>query len=70
MGCLPLIITQSRSTASICSQSVSASTLFFIRYGTRPRHGGVGGIDGGGGGGEFEEQGKVDSVMVQVSSGG
>lgn len=38
-------------------------------YGTRPRHGGVGGIDGGGGGGEFEEQGKVDSVMVQVSSG-
>ena len=38
-------------------------------YGTRPRHGGVGGIDGGGGGGEFEEQGKVDSVMVQVSEG-
>ena len=29
MGCLPSIITQSRSTASICSQSVSATTLFF-----------------------------------------
>ena len=29
MGCLPSIITQSRSTASIRSQSVSATTLFF-----------------------------------------
>ena len=29
MGCFPSIITQSRSTASIHSQSVSASTLFF-----------------------------------------
>ena len=29
MGCLPSIITQSRSTASIHSQSVSATTLFF-----------------------------------------
>ena len=31
MGCSPSIITQSRSMASICSQSVSASTLFFNR---------------------------------------
>ena len=43
MGCFPLIITQSRSTASIRSQSVSASILFFNIYGltqakfTRPR---------------------------------
>ena len=29
MECFPLIITQSRSMASICSQLVSASTLFF-----------------------------------------
>ena len=39
MGCFPLIITQSRSTASICSQSVSASTLFFNTKGTRAEYG-------------------------------
>ena len=32
MGCFPSIITQSRSMASIHSQSVSASTLFFNKY--------------------------------------